>query len=122
MDRGDGVKVKGKGKSKGSREKTEQGERQRDRERSRRGERERKREQRTDNASGVVPCMFPSYGTLTVVLPAQPAMIKYLQHVEKKEARTLKMIFEEKEQKKSERERSDNHAVGRWLRWWSALH
>lgn len=64
------MKVKGKGKAKGSREKTEQGARQREREeKEERGrERERKREQRTDNASGVVPFMFPSYGTLTAVL------------------------------------------------------
>lgn len=94
---------KGKRKSKRFEEKTEQGERQRERdreegrethrERHRGRERERQSEQRTDNASGVVPFMFPSYGTLTAVLPAQPAMIKYLQHVENKgSARTLKMF------------------------------
>ena len=46
--------------------------------------RERKREQRTDNASGVGPSIYLSYGTHVVVLPAQPAMIKYLQHEENK--------------------------------------
>lgn len=90
MDREDGVKVKRKGKAKGSREKTEQGARQRERQRKREEERERQSEQRTDNASGVGLFMFSPYSTLFVVLPAQPAMIKYLQHVEKKEARTLK--------------------------------
>lgn len=88
---------KGKRKSKRFEEKTEQGERQRDRERSRRGERERKREQRTDNASGVGPFIYPSYGTHTVMLPAQPAMIKYLQHEENKGSTHVKNDFEEKE-------------------------
>lgn len=100
LDRGDGVKVKGKGKAKGSREKTEQGQRQRDRERSRRGERERKREQRTDNASGVGPFIYPSYGTHTVMLPAQPVMIKYLQHEENKGGTHVKMILRRKSKKK----------------------
>ena len=93
LAREDRVKVTGKAKAKGWREKTEQGERQRDRERSRRGERERKREQRTDNASGVGPFIYPSYGTHTVMLPAQPAMIKYLQHEENKGSTHVKDDF-----------------------------
>lgn len=88
MDRADGVKVKGKEKQK------VRGRRQ-SRERERR-ERERKREQRTDNASGVGPFIYLSYGTHTVMLPAQPARIKYLQHVEKKGSTHVKNDFKKK--------------------------
>lgn len=47
-------------------------------------ERERKREQRTDDVSRGGPFIYMSYVTHTIVLPAQPAMIKYLQHEENK--------------------------------------
>lgn len=78
MDREDGVKVKGEDRGSETERETEE-------EKGR--ERERKREQRTDNVSGVGPFIYASCGTHTFVLPAQPAMIKCLQHEEIKEAR-----------------------------------
>lgn len=42
---------------------------------------------------------FPSYGTLTAVLPAQPAMIKYLQHVENKGSTHVKNDLRRKSKK-----------------------
>lgn len=81
MDREDGVKVKGEDRGSETERETEE-------EKGR--ERERKREQRTDNASGDGPFIYPSYGTHAIVLPAQPVMIKYLQHEENKGSKHVK--------------------------------
>lgn len=94
LEREEGVKTKGKEKERregeGGRGRGEHGEREKERKR----EREEERATRTDNASGGGPFIYLSYVTQTIVLPAQPAMIKYLQHEENKR-RTACTVLEE---------------------------